>query len=313
MRKYLYGKAALDRWNIPCFRGLVENPDACFPEEEIVFQDPSSYYSRRIKQFKCRDPHVEEYCSDHIASLPLLFLRAAGLYSFSRHVLLGTQICANREDGPPLATVKELRECARKLEGFAGRNQTLRALRYVREHSHSPMESLLCLLLTLPNSCGGMGIDGLRMNVPIRTRKYKSKVFIADFLHARTRSIIEFDSFHYHNNTFSFSADNIRAADLEAEGYKVISVKPGQLNDIRNYEVLMRNIARAVGKRILIRSEKFIEGFVELRELYSRTYRNYTPGMRFIRRHEIPRFPGVGKVYEKYRQNFYQKQAGKPI
>lgn len=308
MRKYLYGKAALDRWDIPFFRGLIEEKLSVFPKEEIIFTDRQMYYSRKFRQIKCTRPEVEEFCHDGVASLPLLYLRAASEYSFNRYVLLGTQICAHRENAPPLCTLNELRHCAFKLYKFSGRKKALHALDYVRENSYSPMESILCLSLTLPNTCGGMGIPGLSMNFPIQLRKYKSKLFIADILHARTRSIIEFDSFEHHNNSDSFSRDSVRAADLESEGYKVISVKPKQVYDIKNYEVLMRNIARCVGKRIEIRTDRFIEGFIELREIYRGVYRNYVPLQRFIRRCEIPDFPGVDAMYQKYLDKWRAKR-----
>lgn len=173
------------------------------------------------------------------------------------------------------------------------------------------MESLICTDLTLPNTHGGIGITGLQMNVPIYLRKYKSAQYVADILHIRTRTIIEFDSFEHHNNSGSFSYDAVRAADLESEGYKVISVKSKQIYDLKNYEILMRNIARSVGKRIQIRTAKYIEGFAEMRELYEGKNRNYVPGQRLIRKHEIPNFPGVDEVYEKYlwawRMNCYRK------
>ena len=303
-KKYLYGRAGLDYWGIPFFRGTVEAKNTKIEKEEVFFcKIPSTLRASYPNIHSCVIKNAERYTEGNVCTLPLLFIQASNFYHFRRQILLGMQICAFHKNGYPLCTLKRLENCAERLVGIHGREKTLEVVKYVREGSRSPMESILAMFLLLPNSMGGFGFQDLQLNVRIES-KNTGRTFYADLLIPSANLIIEYDSFEHHNSASSFSKDARRAAILEAEGYQILSVKPSQVYDLRSFTVLVKNIASRVGKKIQIRTTKFIPAFAELRALLRQSDEAFAPITRLVQRHELPELAGVEIVYRKYEQEW---------
>ncbi|MGI6616837.1 MAG: DUF559 domain-containing protein [Saccharofermentanales bacterium] len=299
LRKYICGKKALDYWNVPNLRGVIEPENAEFPLEHVIFTDRSLYRPQGITIHTCRIKGAEHYTKKGVCTLPLVFLQVALEYTIHELIYLGLQICSHRENGSPLCSVQDLYACAKKLKGHRGRQKALRAIRYLDNGSRSPMESILYMYLRLPNALGGCAFTEIRLNRKLSLRK-SGKTYIADLYVPSCKLDIEYDSQTHHDNPSAYSKDSIRAAHLEDEGYQILSVKPIQLYNLKHFETLAKNIARRIGKRIRIRARKFFDSFAALRDLLTNERHRIRSRFKKTGSFEYPNFPGVVRMYPVY-------------
>ncbi|MDO5033724.1 MAG: hypothetical protein Q4D97_02695 [Eubacteriales bacterium] len=167
----------------------------------------------------------------------------------------------------------------------------MQAVQYLQNHSASPMESRLYMLLCLPNSLGGCGFPKAILNHPV---KVDSKQFYIDLYFPSASLGIEYDSYEYHSNAKAFSQDTLRDAKLRTAGYRLIHVKPGQLREIKAFQDLITIISRILAKQVYIRTSKFFEPFSEI-------FHNFkAPAHVPVRRSDFPYFGGAAQAYEKY-------------
>ncbi|NLZ66065.1 MAG: hypothetical protein GX910_00165 [Clostridiaceae bacterium] len=299
VEKFICGKYALDYWGVPFLRGNIEPPDRIFPEEYVIFVDKPIYRPDRAKIHTCRIPGAEKYVDGHACTLPLVFLQVALEYSIHELIYLGLQICSYREGSRPRSTVKELQACAEELQGHRGRRKALRAIRYLENNSRSPMESILYMFLRLPNALGGCGFNEITLNEKIDLDG-GNKTYFADLYVPSCKLDIEYDSEKFHSNASALSKDRERAAHLEAEGYRVVSVGYTQLNNLNAFRNLARQLSRLIGKRLHIRARKFFENYVALRDLLLKKGLGVRSRFRKIHWREVPRFSGVRAAYDVY-------------
>ena len=299
INKYLCGKAALDYWGVPAIRGKIEPPDMIFPEEYVIFTDKPLYRPDRAVIHTCSIPGADQYVEGHACTLPLVFLQVAHDYTIHELIYLGLQICSYCEGNRPRCTVEALRACAEELRGHRGRRKALRAIRYLHDNSRSPMESILYMCLRLPNALGGCGFNEIVLNEKI-VLEDGSKTYFADLYVPSCKLDIEYDSEEFHRSPSALTRDRERAAHLEAEGYRVVSVGYSQVADLKAFRNLARQLSRLIGKRIYIRARKFFESFVALRDLLLRQGHSIRSRFRKITRREVPRFRGIRAAYRNY-------------
>ncbi|MGI6506992.1 MAG: endonuclease domain-containing protein [Saccharofermentanales bacterium] len=299
VEKYIYGKSALDYWGVPAIRGKIEPPDIIFPEEYVIFTDKPLYRPDSATIHTCSIPGADQYVDGKACTLPLVFLQVALSYSVHELIYLGLQCCSYREGDRPRCTVEELRACAEKLRGHRGRRKALRAIRYLENNSRSPMESILYMFLRLPNALGGCGFNEIVLNERIDLDN-GNKTYFADLYVPSCKLDIEYDSEEFHSSRSALSKDRERAAHLEAEGYRVVSVGYSQLTDLKAFRNLTRQLSRLIGKRIYIRARKFFENFVALRDLLLKKGNNIRSRFRRIHRNEVPWHAGVRTAYKIY-------------
>ncbi len=298
IQKYLCGKAALDYWRVPAIRGKIEPPDIIFPEEYVIFTDKPLYRPARAVIHTCGIPGAEKYVEGKVCTLPLVFLQVAHDYSIHELIYLGLQICSYREGSRPRSTVEELRACAEELRGHRGRRKALRAIRYLENESRSPMESILYMLLRLPNALGGCGFTEIILNEKIVLDD--GNTYFADLYVPSCKLDIEYDSEEHHSTAKAQTRDRERAAHLESEGYRVVSVGYSQLNDLKAFRNLARQLSRLIGKRIHIRARKYFESFVALRDLLLRKGNSIRSRFRKIHLTEVPWHFGIRAAYQNY-------------
>jgi hypothetical protein len=299
VEKYLCGKVALDYWDVPAIRGKIEPLGSIFTEEFVIFTDKPLYRPDRAIIHTCRIPGAEKYVEGHVCTLPLVFLQVALEYSIHELIYLGLQVCSYREGKRPRSTVEELRACAEELRGHQGRRKALRAIRYLDNNSRSPMESILYMFLRLPNALGGCGFSEIVLNEKI-VLEGGSKTYFADLYVPSCKLDIEYDSEEFHSSASELSRDRERTAHLEAEGYRVVSVGYSQLNNLKAFKHLARQLSRLIGKRIYIRARKFFESFVALRDLLLRKGHSIRSRFSKINRYEVPWHSGVRIAYRIY-------------
>lgn len=266
-----------------------------------MFSDKAVY--RSANTHWCKLTNARQYVKYGVCTLPYLFLRYAKQLDLMSLIYLGLQICGRHQDRKPICSVRKLHGCASALEGHAGRRKALQAIRHISDNSFSPAESKLFMQMCLPNHLGGCGFPKAILNHKIQAG---GKTFILDICFPAHKFGVEYDSFQFHNNSNSFSLDNLRDAKINAARYKTIHVRPGQLDTIDGFYDLMTNVSRLLGKPIRIRSTKYIDAFQNLFYLFEPHRKkplcisNYPP------------FRGVRETYEAYlRKEAKEKRASR--
>jgi hypothetical protein len=209
-----------------------------------------------------------------VASPELLFLELASKLSIHRLILLGLQLCSHPPGLPSeaITTTQKLAKFLSKTPGHQGHRKALRALKYLANGSASVMESLAYMVLTLPYSLGGYGLDGaafnyeIKLNHEARIRLGQSRCF-SDLYYRHAKLAVEYDSFAYHSRPLEQGKDVVRSAILERRGIDVMHLGTIQLYDREACKDFAYNLAARLGKRIHIRTRKFDEMHALMREL----------------------------------------------
>lgn len=201
----------------------------------------------------------------YVSSPHLLFIQMAHELSLVELVLLGYELCGTYtldksdprgfRNRRPIASVSSLQCFLDRTGSLHGIKKARRALRYVADMSESPMESIQAMLLFLPRSIGGMGIDLAELNGRIRVdasvRPFaKGKTYRCDLLWRSQRIAMEYESNSFHTDSRSVARDSKRRTDLIAAGYTVVTMTTDQLFDAREFESIANLLIRRMGKRV---------------------------------------------------------------
>jgi hypothetical protein len=279
MRVYLSHFSAAEIWDIPYYEAiLAPTIEKTNPVDITV--------SEHNKRFRKNGKLVHSCAIDlpagaiatrqerSVASPELLFLELASRLSIHKLILLGLQLCSHPPGLPSeaITTTQKLFKFLAKAPGHQGHRKALRALKYVANGSASVMESLVYMVLTLPYSLGGYGLNGVAFNYEIklnheaRIRLGQSRCF-TDLYYKHAKLAVEYDSFAYHNSPLEQGKDVVRSAVLERQGIDVMHLSTIQLYDRKACEDFAYNLAARLGKRIHMRTKKFDGMHVLLREL----------------------------------------------
>ena len=208
------------------------------------------------------------------------FLQMANRLSLARLIMLGYELCGTYvlvDKGPaprrdaPLTTVAKLRTFVEGASNARGRKKALRALRYVLDRSASAMETLLALLLYLPNNLGGYGLKkpklNYRVDAPASLRELADRSYcLCDLCWPEANLAVEYDSRLHHSEPGRQSSDARRRSTLIALGFTVITVFPGHITDSGTFNRLARQVAKLTGKRLRYHDPEFTRKHLELRE-----------------------------------------------
>ncbi|MCL2493759.1 MAG: hypothetical protein FWF33_06945 [Clostridiales bacterium] len=173
---------------------------------------------------------------------------------------------------PPLTNTKALRNFAARMEGVNGQKNAHRALRYVADRSASPMETILVMLLTLPNKLGGCGLPVPELNKRIDMgkgvlKKSDKSYYVCDLFWPEANLAVEYDSDFYHTGANRIANDSKKRLDLAVLGIDVITVTRRQVRNALEFENLARLIARTLGKRLRYGMPQLLKAQHELRSL----------------------------------------------
>lgn len=150
---------------------------------------------------------------------------------------------------PAPTSVAELRRFFEACSRCAGSAKALRALRFVRDGSRSPMETAAVMTLVLPKRMGGLGIRGLKMDhrVPVtahaRRLTRRACLYCDAFLPA-SRTDIEYHGF-FHDGEERAAEDEERKNALVAMGFEVIALRRWAFFDGRAFERFTAAVCRA--------------------------------------------------------------------
>lgn len=122
-----------------------------------------------------------------------------------------------------LIDVPELQEAIRRYPGHPGIAQARQLAAYVDPGAESPGESWLRLRMI----DAGFPVPELQVEVGDSSRKYRIDMgFVRPLPHpGQTRLGLEYDSDEWHGSTVKQAADESRARDLAAMGWRIISVR----------------------------------------------------------------------------------------
>jgi len=273
-------------WEVPCLHSIMgfktpeELRQAISCERVTSTSEP-----QRVRRADVR-PHVDSLpfpkgsivvrSGIRVACPELAFVEFAQTMGFHRTALLGLQMCAHDPLRPEQAitTAAKIRSYVEKCVGHRGRKAAAAAARYIADGSNSYMESLLYLLLCLPNQRGGFGLGGAVLNQRIELSRAKTSLpqqaLFADLCWPKQRLAVEYDSREHHDNESSWEKDTQRATALRNHGYMVHSVTTPQLYSEARFKEAALAIAADLGIRVRIRTERFATEQQKLRELLPR-------------------------------------------
>lgn len=279
MEKYLSHFSAAVFWNIPYIETVLGSK---IVETNTVNLTVSKRSARTLQTGKMI--HLCELAlpahavissnGKMIASPELLFLQLACKLDIHRLILLGLQLCSHSPGKPSeaITTKLKLKAFLAKTSGHRGHAKALRAVKYIEDGSASVMESMAYMILTLPHTLGGYGLDGAVFNHEIKlkdeaSRRLGQKRCFTDLYYQSVKLAVEYESFTFHRSPLEQGKDGIRSAILTRQGIEVMHLSTIQLYDKDACEDFAFNVASRLGKRIQIRSKKFDEMYTLLRTL----------------------------------------------
>ena len=153
----------------------------------------------------------------------------------------------------PLTSCCELETFFRSMRGMHGVPQALRAVRYARDGSRSPMETASTMTLVLPRRDGGLGIHRVTMNHSIAItgtarRMTGRREFFADAYIASARLLIEYMGMR-HEEEERQADDSERDNALDTMGYHVVRIWRWAFFDTMRYRRILAKIRAEVGLR----------------------------------------------------------------
>jgi hypothetical protein len=279
MARFLSHITAASRWPIPFLETVLEKEIANSAGVDYTVTSFSERYRKKDCNIHlCRTnlppSAILKTGNDWIASPELVFLQLASELDIHRLILLGLQLCAH----PPgrkadaVTTKKKLNLFLQKTAGHKGRKQACRAARYIENGSASIMESIVYMLLTLPHALGGYGLSGAAFNAEIAlpytaaNRLEQSNCFV-DMYYKSAKLAIEYDSFAFHSRPSEQGKDAIRSEILRRCGVEMMHLKTIQVYDKDASLDFALNLARKLGKNIIIRTAQFDKMHRQLRAL----------------------------------------------
>ncbi len=172
----------------------------------------------------------------------------------------------------PLTTPERLSRAAKRFAGFRGIKAFSRAIQYVRGPSRSPMETALCLCMSLPYSLGGYSLSNIELNSKVAVeassdRRQRTLVLEPDLLFRKEMVCVEYDGKAFHEGVDAVKRDVLRVNALVESGYDVVTLTASQVASIYQMHDVAVSVARMIGKRMRCgESEGFARNRYDLRK-----------------------------------------------
>ena len=203
---------------------------------------------------------------DYMVTGPeLTFLGLAALTTYDEvdlaligYELCGTYVLDTSWDGltntqSPMTCRASIARVLSHQSGCSGVVKARKALELVRDGSNSPMETVLCALLTFPRRLGGYALGPVSLNYQVSTglgTRYIDLAFPA------CKVGLEYKGKEYHSVERA-GRDDRRQNEITGSGWTILNVWYEDLVEEHLFDRLIQELARAMGIRIRIRSEAF--------------------------------------------------------
>lgn len=285
MIKYISHFSALQIWNVPYLKNVfgekyVKEREANL-KLDITVSDRRARFSRDgCKIHSCcmelpRNAIVKRN-GQLVASPELTFLQLSNELDLQQLIFLGLIMCSYKvgQSTTAITTKRKLEMLLQKTSKHRGNAKAVRALKHVEEGAASIQEMVAFMIITLPHILGGYGINGACFNREILLNKDSQKFLnqkrcYADIFFEEEKLDIEYDSQTHHNNPTAQGKDRKRASALESQGIDVISFTTIQLYEMDSCKKVVMNIAKRLGRRIQIRTNKFEPAHNRLKKFLS--------------------------------------------
>ena len=201
-----------------------------------------------------------------VSSPEFCFLQMASILSVPELVMLGMELCGGycldpaEDEGlgkrsVPLTSREKLADFIACAHGLHGHRQAQKALTFVLNHSASPMETAVVMLLHLPYRYGGYGLPAPTLNLPIplegRARKlYGASVCYGDICWQKPPLDLEYLGVEAHVGSAKMLADRSRTLAIAEMGFQVIEITKEQVFDLEAFDIIARRIAKILGRRL---------------------------------------------------------------
>ncbi|HOK49183.1 MAG TPA: hypothetical protein PLM18_03320 [Sedimentibacter sp.] len=279
MKEYLSYYSAALFWNIPFIETVLDSIIDNTSKVNYTVTNKSERFLKKDKiihlcEIDLPDNAVVLKDGILVASPELVFLQLASCLDMHRLILLGLQLCSHPPGKPSeaITTKQKLKTFIAKTPGHRGHRNASRAVNYIEDGSASVMESVAYMILSLPHSLGGYGLDGAVFNYELllkdeAAKRLGQKRCYVDLYYKKERLAVEYDSFAFHNRPMNQGKDAIRSAILERHKIDVMHLSTIQLYDKDACKVFAFNLASHLGKRMQIRAKKFDRMHALLRTL----------------------------------------------
>lgn len=147
----------------------------------------------------------------------------------------------------PLATKAELETYAASMSGVHGIKALRHQIPLVAEGAASPREAALAAALRQRLRDGGCGLPAFELNHPIKDENGGMTRY-ADVLFELLRIIIEYDSDLIHTGAEKIGMDAARRAQLEAEGYRVVTLTNWQIRQRDEFDAVIDLVRSWMGR-----------------------------------------------------------------
>jgi hypothetical protein len=149
------------------------------------------------------------------------------------------------------------------------------ALPYLKEHSASPRETELAMLMGLPPRLGGYGFTEFELNARVPTSSLArgmtgSAYLLVDEYFPAARVGLEYDGM-VHADTSRMARDAARRAALSSMGIEIVTVTGEQLVHWRGMDRIAELVGQKTGRRMRVQGRDHSDQRIRLHlELFGR-------------------------------------------
>lgn len=246
---------------------IVQDKNKSFSSKNLIFHVFNNIPNKSFAEIK----------SGILISNPeFMFLQLANNLALFDLVKIGYEICGNYvydisqnkfiSCKKPLSSVKKINNTINAIKRTGqwcrGINKAQQALKLICENSFSPQETNLYIKLCADTKYGGFGVKNLRLNQAIKLSAKARQLagqqsIMPDISNTKTKIAIEYDSDEFHDNQFQNRKDKRRIDALLADGWKVYSFVPGQVNNISTFYKMATDILKNNNQSNRIRVKNF--------------------------------------------------------
>lgn len=198
----------------------------------------------------------------YLSGPELCFIQMATHTSLLGAVVLGHELCGTYShfstfvsgfyERPALTSVAKIEAAIEQLAGMHGLSRARKALRWTRDGSASPMETVVSCMLSLPTSLGGFGLVLPTLNYKVTLdeasqRITKTKTARVDTAYVQILYGLEYDGQDYHRDA---EKDRRRREALAHEGWTIFVVNVDEASDwakLRDKVALLDKVPRQRG------------------------------------------------------------------
>lgn len=240
------------------------------PAKAVLFIEP---------HIRCTSP--EETYLSLAASISAEMQHELPCKAEARLALYGMELCGLyyreakteklRQREAPLTNTRRIKQYLEQCSGRSGILLARKALAYVENRSRSPMESACALLLCRSRRLGSAGFPLGEINCLLQTSAGKREV---DRFWKKYRLAYEYQGREYHTEETRQQEDR-RRNELLGSGITVINIWYEDLARSKDFQNLIKILAKSMGLRMRIRDPEFKERQKALRSVVLPTLDRY--------------------------------------